>query len=85
MTTLTATQARSQLFDLIRRAVHAREEVRIQHRDGSVVLLAEEDYDALLETLELLSVRGLRESLTEAEDDIAAGRTRPAAAVLGDD
>ncbi len=85
MTSMTATQARSHLFDLIRRALHGREEVRIQHRDGGVVLVAEEDYDALLETLELLSLPGFRESLSEAEADVTAGRTRPLEAVLGDD
>ena len=85
MISMTGTQARSHLFDLIHKALHAREEVRIHHRDGCVVLLAEEDYEALLESLELASVPGLRESLAEAEEDLVAGRTRPLQAVLGDD
>jgi PHD/YefM family antitoxin component YafN of YafNO toxin-antitoxin module len=85
VTSMTATQARNHLFDLIRKALHGREEVRIQHRDGSVVLLAEEDYEALLESLDLASVPGLRETLAEAEEDVAAGRTRPLEAVLGDE
>jgi PHD/YefM family antitoxin component YafN of YafNO toxin-antitoxin module len=46
-------------------------------------MLAEEDYDGLLETLELLSVAGLRASLAEAEDEIAAGQTVAFEDVLG--
>ena len=83
MTTLTATQARKELFNLIRRAQRSHEAIRITHREGAVVLLSEEEYDALLETLELLSVPGLAESLREAEADIAAGRTLSVDEVLG--
>ena len=42
------------------------------------------DYEGLLETLELLSIPGLRESLAEAEADIAAGRIASIDDVLGD-
>ncbi len=75
MTGITATEARKELFTLIRRARQSHEAVRITHRDGAVVLLSEEDYENLMETLELLSVPGLRESLREAEDEIEAGHT----------
>ena len=85
MTSVTATNARKDFFELIRRALHRHEPVKIQHREGDVVLLAEDDYESLLETLELLSVTGLRESLSEAEADIAAGRVVPAEDLLGDD
>jgi antitoxin YefM len=85
MISVTATNARKEFFGLIRTALHRREPVKIQHREGDVVLLAEEDYESLLETLELLSVTGLRESITEAEADIAAGRVVPAEDLLGDE
>ncbi len=75
MTAITATEARKELFSLIRRALKAHDPVRIQHREGSVVLVSEEDYEGLLETLELLSVDGMIESVNEAKADIAAGRT----------
>lgn len=75
MTNVTATEARKELFNLIRRALNAHDPVRIQHREGGVVLMSEADYEGLIETLELLSVDGMRESIAEAEADIAAGRT----------
>ncbi len=85
MNIVSATEARKELFKLIRRAVHSHDPVRIRHREGGVVLVSEEDYEGLLETLELLSIPGMRESLAEAEADIAAGRTASIDDVLGDD
>ena len=64
MTSVTATTARKEFFDLVKRALKLREPVRIQHREGDLVMLAEEDYEGLLETLELLSVDGMMESLS---------------------
>ena len=84
MTNVTATEARKELFNLIRRALNAHDPVRIQHREGGVVLMSEEDYEGLLETLDLLSVEGMRESIAEAEADIAAGRTVSIDEALGD-
>ena len=84
MTEVTATEARKELFNLIRRALKAHDPVRIQHREGGVVLVSQEDYEGLIETLELLSVQGMRESLAEAEADVAAGRTVSIDEALGD-
>ncbi|MDA2925116.1 type II toxin-antitoxin system Phd/YefM family antitoxin [Acidobacteria bacterium AH-259-G07] len=83
MAVVKATAARKELFKLIRKALRTHQPVHIQHREGQVVLLAEEEYEGLLETLELLSIPGFRESLAEAEADIAAGRTSSIDAVFG--
>ena len=85
MNSVTATEARRELFNLIRRALRAHDPVRIQHREGGVVLVSEEDYEGLLETLELLSVPGMRGSIAEAQADVAAGRTASVDEVLGDE
>ncbi len=85
MNVVSATEARKQLFNLIQRALHAHDPVRIQHRDGGVVLVSEEDYEGLLETLELLSIPGMRESLAEADTDITAGRTTSVEQIFGND
>ena len=85
MNMVTATEARKELFNLIRRALRAHDPVRIQHREGGVVLVSEEDYEGLLETLELLSIPGLSESIVEAEADVAAGRVASVDEVFGDD
>jgi len=85
MTSVTATTARKEFFDLIKRTLKLREPVRIQHREGDLVMLAEEDYEGLLETLELLSVDGMMESIKAAEEDIAAGRVVDAADLFKDE
>jgi len=85
MTSVTATAARKDFFDLIKRALKFREPVRIQHREGDLIMMAEDDYEGLLETLELLSVPGMLDSVREAEEDIAAGRVVDAEDVFKDD
>ena len=85
MTSVTATTARKEFFDLVKRALKLREPVRIQHREGDLVMLAEEDYEGLLETLELLSVDGMMESIKAAEEDITAGRVVDAADLFRDE
>lgn len=75
METITTTQARKELFQIIDRAVNGHEVVGVRHREGDAVILSREDYESLVETLELLSVPGFSEGLKEAEMDIAAGRT----------
>ena len=85
MNIITATEARKELFSLIRRALRAHDPVRIQHREGGVVLVSEEDYEGLMETLELLSIPGMRESIAEAQADVAAGRTASIDDVLGNE
>ena len=47
------------------------------------MLISEEGYENLLETLELLSLPGMRKSIEEARADIRAGRTKPLKDVLG--
>ena len=85
MNEITATEAKKELFKLIRRALRTHDPVRIQHREGGVVLFSEEDYDGLVETLELLSIPGMRKSLAEAEADFAAERVAPVDGIFRND
>ena len=83
MTVLTATQARKQLFELTRKSVKGHMPIKIRAKAGDVVLISEDDYESLLETLELLSTPGLRESIREAKADIKAGRTKSLEEIFG--
>ena len=83
MIVVTASEAKKELFNLIRRALRAHDPVRIQHPEGRVVLVSAEDYEGLVETLELLSIPGIRKSLAEAEADVAADRVISVDRVLG--
>ena len=55
MTILTASQARQNLFALVKKSVRGHIPVKITSKTGDVVLISEADYESLLETLELLS------------------------------
>ena len=80
---LTATGARAHLFELARRSVKGHVPIKITYRDGDAVIISEEDYEGLLETLELLSVPGMRKSIREARADIRAGRTKSLKDIFG--
>jgi antitoxin YefM len=81
--TVTATEARRNLFKLVRKSVKGHVPVKITSKEGDAVLVSEEDYEGLLETLELLSVPGMRKSIQEARADIRAGRTKPVKEIFG--
>ena len=63
MTTITATAARSNWFDLLKKTIKGHVLTRVSSKEGNVVLLSEEDYESLLETAELLSIEGLKDSI----------------------
>ena len=65
MTTLKVTEARANLYKLIDDTLVNHEPVVITGKRGNVVLLAEDDWNAINETLHLLSVPGMRESIVE--------------------
>jgi len=69
MTTISATQARSQLYKLIDEANASHAPIQITGKRGNVVLLSEEDWSAIQETLFLQSIPGMVESIQEARDD----------------
>jgi PHD/YefM family antitoxin component YafN of YafNO toxin-antitoxin module len=63
MTTLTATQARKNIYSLVDEVNESHEAIQIQGKRGSAVLIAEEDWRALQETLYLSSVIGMKKSI----------------------
>lgn len=65
MTTLNATEARTKLYALIDEATASHQPIVITGKRGNAVLLAEEDWNAISETLHLLSLPGMRESVRE--------------------
>ncbi len=81
--TITATEARQKFYQLLRKSVKGHVPVKITSKDGDAVILSEADYEGLLETLELLSVPGMRKSIREAKADIKAGRTKSIKDIFG--
>jgi len=65
MPTLTATEARAKLYNLLDEVAATHEPVLITGKRANAVLLSEEDWRAVEETLYLLSIPGMRESIIE--------------------
>ncbi|MBT3834156.1 MAG: type II toxin-antitoxin system Phd/YefM family antitoxin [Gammaproteobacteria bacterium] len=65
MSTLNATEARSKLYSLIDETTETHEPILITGKRGNAVLLAEEDWRAVTESLFLVSIPGMRESIQE--------------------
>jgi antitoxin YefM len=63
MVTLTASEARANLYRLIDQAAESHQPIHIAGKRTGAVLLSSEDWGAIQETLYLLSVPGMRESI----------------------
>jgi antitoxin YefM len=63
MTTLTASEARANLYRLIDQTTESHQPILIAGKRNSAVLLSADDWQAIQETLYLLSVPGMRESI----------------------
>ena len=72
MTILNATEARAKLDNLIDETKETHQPIVITGKKGNAVLISEEDWNAISETLGLLSIPGMRESIKEGmEQDIS--------------
>ncbi len=65
MQTLTASEARANLYRLMDQAAESHQPITIAGKRHDAVLLAAEDWQAIQETLHLLAVPGMRESIKE--------------------
>ncbi|EGV30286.1 prevent-host-death family protein [Thiorhodococcus drewsii AZ1] len=65
MTAITASKARANLYGLIDEAASSHQPLLITGKRNSAVLVSAEDWEAIQETLFLLSTPGMRESIRE--------------------
>lgn len=63
MTTLTATEARKKLYTLLDDVADSHEAVQIAGKRHSAVLVSEEDWSAIQETLYLTAIPGMKTSI----------------------
>ena len=66
---ITATEARSKLYSLIDETENSHEPIVITGKRGNAVLVSESDWTAIKETLFLLSIPGMRESIMEGMEE----------------
>ncbi len=65
MTNVTVTEARKRLYKLLDEVAQSHEPVQIAGKRNSAVLVGEEDWRAIQETLYLTSIPGMRQSIQE--------------------
>lgn len=65
MNIINATEARSKLYRLIDEAAESHEPIVITGKRSNAVLISEEDWNAISETMYLLSIPGMRESIKD--------------------
>lgn len=63
MTTINITNARKQLFTLIEEVIMSHQPVHVTSKKGGAVIVAEEDWSAIMETLQLMQIPGMADSI----------------------
>lgn len=69
MNVISATEARARLYRLIDETAAAHKPILITGQRNNAVLVSEEDWNALQETLFLVSIPGMRESILEGGEE----------------
>lgn len=63
MVTLTASAARAKLYSLLDKAASSHQPIQITGKRNNAILIAEEDWRAIQETLYLISIPGMKKSI----------------------
>ena len=63
MTTLTATLARTKLYTLLDEVTKSHEPIQITGKRNNGILVSEDDWRSIQETLHLTSIPGMKESI----------------------
>ena len=63
MSIYTATNARQNFFQIIKDVCKSHKPARITNKDNNIVMMSEEDYNSIQETLYLLSIPNMRKSI----------------------
>ena len=72
------------LINLVKRVTEENKIYEIENGSTSAVLISQREYESLQETIELLSISGLRESLQRSLEQIINNETYSFDDVLGD-
>ena len=69
MTNTNITNFRKQIYELIEQTIKYNEPINISTKNGNAVLLSEDDYNNLIETLYISSIPGLKEDIIEGMNE----------------
>ena len=65
MRTINVTKARANLYNLLIEASESHEPIQITGKKSNAILVSEEDWRQIQETLHLISIPGMRKSIVE--------------------
>ena len=65
MLTTNITNFRKNIFCILEKTIKYNEPVNISTRDGNAIIISEDDYNGLMETLTLSSIPGMKEKIIE--------------------
>ena len=69
MSTTNVTELRKNLFNTLDNVIEYNDSVTVNTRKGNAVILSEEDYNGMVETIYLLSQKGLLKKIKEGEKE----------------
>lgn len=68
MTNTNITNFRKDIYELLEQTIKFNEPINISTKNGNAVVLSEEDYNGLMETVYLLNIPGMKEKLVEGKN-----------------
>ena len=69
MTNTNITNFRKNIYEMLETAIEYNEPINISTKKGNAVVLSEEDYNSLMETLYIESLPGLKDEVTKRAND----------------
>lgn len=70
MTNINITNFRKNIYSIIEQIIKYNEPVNICTKNGNAVIISEEDYNNLMETIYIESVPGLKEEILKAGEEL---------------
>lgn len=68
MITLSVSNLRKDIYNVLNQTIKYNEPVHVNTKEGNAVIVSEQDYNSLIETLYISSILGMKESLIEAKN-----------------
>ena len=69
MTNINITNFRKDIYELLEQTIKFNEPINISTKNGNAVVLSEEDYNSLMETVYIMSVPGLKDEILKRAND----------------
>ncbi len=69
MTNINITNFRKDIYELLEQTIKYNETINISTKNGNAVVLSEEDYNSLIETLYLSNIPKMRNKLIKGKDE----------------